>query len=137
MPDPVAVPPEILARMADTMAEGVTVARDTRATLDRLAGEVATLRQSHAEHAAREEPALAAHHDWVMRLATEEGASAVRAKVAADERVAAEALTRKDVEIERQKAAVTFWRVVTIVGAALSTAASVWAASTFGGTHAP
>lgn len=129
MPDPVAVPPEILARMADTMAEGVTVARDTRTALDQLGREFASLRQHHAEHAAREEPALAAHHDYLRRLADADSAAAVDAKAAA-----AEERTSQD----RARAALRDTLVKILIGLGGILAAAGGLTSLLGGgTHAP
>lgn len=96
MADPavIAVPAEMLAGYGEALRDGVQVARDTATGLRALEAKIDALAKLQAEHAAREEPALQAHADYLRRM-TDADADATAEARAAKRKAETEGLKRR------------------------------------------
>ena len=97
MADYIAVPPELLERQPRAMEDAVVEARASR-----LASQT-VLEEARAHHA-REEPALAAHHDYLQQLAKSESQAAADAKARTEVAASSAAAARVEEEAARTRA---------------------------------
>lgn len=111
----VPVPAELLAGMAESMRDGVTVMREARSEAVAAREAIAALRKAFDEHATREEPAFAAYEAQIKRMLAEDADATAEARVA---------LKRAEAERTRQRADVrAMWVKIAIgLGTALVSA---------------